>query len=61
MGSVDRALWYIFILSLVLIGVAYWVGLKSDIGSISAALNSLVLYVTGRNSKGNFAGYPKAA
>lgn len=57
----DRTIYYVFVLSLVLIALAYYTGLKSDLGAISSAVNSLILYVTGRNSKGNFAGYPKAA
>lgn len=57
----DKALFYIFVLSLVLIGLAYYVGLTSDVPSIANGLRSLIYSVTGRNSSGNFAGYPKAA
>ena len=57
----DRALFYIFVLSLVLIGLAYYVGLTSDVPSVANGLRSLIYSVTGRTSSGNFAGYPKAA
>jgi hypothetical protein len=50
---------YLFVLSLVLIGLAYYVGLKSDATAIGAQVNSLGLTFTGRNSAGAFAGYPK--
>ena len=57
----DKALMYIFVLSLVLIGLAYYVGLTSDVPTIAAALQSLIYSVTGRDNNGKFAGYPKAA
>ena len=49
---------YLFVLAMVLIGLAYYVGLKSDAGAIGAQVNSLGLTFTGRNSAGAFAGYP---
>lgn len=58
MGEIDKTLWYLFILSLVLIGVAYYTGLKSDVGAFSSAINNLGLTFTGRNSQGQFAAYP---
>lgn len=57
----DRVVWYLFILGLALLALAYYVGLKSDASAISAALNSLILNITGRTKNGQFAGYPKAA
>lgn len=57
----EKALWYVFILSLVLVALAYYTGLKSDAASLGAAFQSLIYAVTGRNNQGTFAGYPKAA
>lgn len=57
----DRALFYIFVLSLVLIALAYYVGLTSDVPKVANAIRSLLYSVTGRNNHGNFAGYPAAA
>lgn len=57
----DRALYYIFILSLVLVALAYYTGLQTDAGALKNAFTSIIYAVTGRNSSGNFAGYPKAA
>lgn len=58
MGEIDKTLWYLFILSLVLIGVAYYTGLKSDAGAFASAINKLGLTFTGRNSQGTFSAYP---
>ena len=57
----DKALMYIFVLSLVLIALAYYTGLTSDVPSVANGLRSIIYSVTGRNNSGNFAGYPKAA
>ena len=57
----ERALFYIFILSLVLDGLAYYVGVQTDAPALANALQQIVYSVTGRNNQGNFAGYPKAA
>ena len=57
----SKALFYIFILSLVLVGLAYYVGVQTDAPALADAFRSIIYSVTGRNSSGNFAGYPKAA
>ena len=57
----EKALWYIFILSLVLIALAYYVGVQTDAPALANAIQQIVYAVTGRNSSGSFAGYPKAA
>jgi len=57
----DRALYYVFILSLVLVALAYYTGLQTDAGALKSAFVSILYAVTGRNASGNFAGYPKAA
>lgn len=57
----EKALFYIFVLSLVLIGLAYYVGVQTDAPALANAIQSIVYAVTGRTSSGSFAGYPKAA
>lgn len=52
---------YLFVLMLVLIALAYYTGLKTDAGAVSSALGSLGQTFTGRNSQGNFAAYPGGA
>ena len=57
----EKALWYIFILSLVLVALAYYVGLKSDSKALGTAFTNLIYALTGRSSGGKFAGYPGGA
>lgn len=63
MDTVDRALTWIFFISLVLVLVAYYVGTKSTVSAFSTAFDNLLLTVTGRitsgKNQGAFAGYPK--
>ena len=59
MDEVDKALHYIFILSLVLIGVAYYAGTTNVLNAVGKNLGSLILTSTGRNAQGNFANYPQ--
>lgn len=59
MDTVNKAMGYAFALALILIALVYFVGLRTDIGSLKDALNTLWLTGTGRNSAGNFAAYPK--
>ena len=58
MDEYDRTLRYLFILALVLIAVAYWVGSTNVLGSLFSGVNTLGLTFTGRNNQGNFAPYP---
>ena len=59
MDELDKALHYIFILSLVLIAVAYYAGSTKVLSTIGSTLGSLILTSTGRNAQGNFANYPQ--
>ena len=59
MDSFDRTIRYIFIISLVLVGVAYYVGSTNLLNSIFSGTNSLILTTTGRTANGTFAGYAK--
>ncbi len=54
----DRALFYGFALSVLLIVVVYFVGVSTDASALGSAVNSLIKTLTGRNDKGNFAQYP---
>jgi hypothetical protein len=58
MDEFDKALWYIFVLSLALILVAYYAGSKAVGSTLFTGLNNTILTATGRNSQGNFAAYP---
>lgn len=49
---------YIFILSALLIFVAYFVGASTDTNALAAGVTKLVYAITGRNSQGNFVAYP---
>ncbi len=53
--------WYGFLLLALLIGVAYFVGLATDINAFSAGLVRVAYAFSGRNAQGNFAGYPTGA
>ena len=61
MDTVDRALQWIFIISLVLVLVAYWAGTRGVANAFFTGFNSLLLTVTGRDSSGKFAAYPGGA
>lgn len=53
---------YIFLLSALLIVVAYFVGAATDVNALANGLFKLVMAVTGRNpATGNFAAYPSGA
>lgn len=54
----DKLITYLFLLSLLLIAVAYYVGLKSDASTVLAGANNILQTATGRNSAGTFASYP---
>ena len=58
MEEFDRAIFYIAILSGLLILVAYHAGANQLLGTSGQQLNSLVLTVTGRNAQGQFGSYP---
>lgn len=58
MSEMGKLIFYIFILSLVLIGVAYYAGVQTDATAFSGAFNSGIQTLTGRNGQGNFAAYP---
>lgn len=61
MSEVDTAIRYIFVLSLILIVVAYFAGSTKVLNSLGSTTNSLIQTATGRNSSGDFAAYPTGA
>ncbi len=57
----DRALFYGFAISVLLIVVVYYIGVQTDAQALGSALNSLVKTLTGRKANGEFASYPAGA
>jgi len=55
----DKALTYIFWLSLFLIAVAYYAGTTKILNAAGSNVGSLILTSTGRNAAGQFANYPQ--
>lgn len=58
MNTINQILWYLFVLSLVLVIVAYYVGFQTDVTTLSGAISNLFQLATGRNAQGVFAAYP---
>lgn len=57
----DSTIRYIFLLSALLIVVAYFVGAATETNTLAAGITKLIYAVTGRNAQGQFAGYPTGA
>lgn len=57
----DSTIRYIFLLSALLIVVAYFVGAATDTNALANGMTKLVYATTGRTSTGNFAAYPTGA
>ena len=57
----DSTIRYIFLLSALLIVVAYFVGAATETNSLAAGVTKLVYAVTGRDTSGKFAAYPSGA
>lgn len=58
MQSVDKLILYIALLSALLIGVVYYLGVQTDAATFGSVFNTLLLTATGRNAQGQFANYP---
>ena len=58
MDEIDRTIRYLFILSVLLIFLAYWAGANQLFKTGGAVLNQVGLTYTGRDSSGRFAAYP---
>jgi len=55
----ERALRYLFVLAVLLLLLAYFVGAQGLGKTLFGGVNQLGLTFTGRTSSGAFAGYPK--
>ena len=53
-----RTIRYLFVLAVLLMLLAYYVGAKGLFGTIFSGVNTLGLTFTGRDSSGKFAPYP---
>jgi hypothetical protein len=61
MSEIDVAIRYIFVLSLILILVAYWAGSTQVLSQLGKTGVSILNTATGRTSGGTFAAYPDNA
>ena len=61
METADRTIRYLFILAVILILVAYYVGSQKLAGTFFGGVNTLGLTFTGRDAGGKFASYPGGA
>jgi hypothetical protein len=61
MTELDKAMTYIFWLSLVLVAVAYYAGTTRVLTTLGTQVGSLILTSTGRDANGQFAAYPQNA
>lgn len=59
METADRTIRYLFLLAVLLMLLAYYVGAKGLFESIFSGVNTLGLTFTGRTKSGTFAGYAK--
>jgi hypothetical protein len=57
----DSTIRYIFLLSALLIIVAYFVGAATETNTLAAGITKLLYAVTGRTASGQFASYPTGA
>jgi hypothetical protein len=58
MNEISKTIFYLFVMGVVLILVAYYAGSKQLISTIFSGVNTLDLTATGRNNQGQFASYP---
>jgi hypothetical protein len=55
----QKVIWYVFILILVFIIVAYYKGFTQDVQTTGGAVARIILYLQGRNNNGTLANYPR--
>lgn len=53
-----KIVFYVFVLAMLLIAVAYYAGLTSDANAIGSNANTILKTVTGRTQTGAFGAYP---
>jgi type III secretory pathway component EscU len=61
MNELDKAMYYIFVLSLILVVVAYYAGSTKVLTALGTQVGSLIMTSTGRTASGQFAAYPQNA
>ena len=57
MDTVNKAMWYLFVMAVILVLVAYWVGSTNLASTIFSGSNSLLRTTTGQGANG-FNAYP---
>ena len=60
-GEVSKALFYLFVLGVILLLVGFYVGSTNLAATIFSGVNTLDLTATGRDAQGNFSAYPALA
>jgi hypothetical protein len=61
MSEVDSAIRYIFVITIVLVIVAYYAGSVKVLSQIGTTATGLINASSGRDSSGNFAKYPSGS
>lgn len=61
MDDVNTTITDIFIVSVLLVIVVYFVGFATDVTTVSTATKNLIYAATGRNAAGQFQNYPQGA
>lgn len=59
MDEFSRTIRYLFIMGILLMILAYYVGATGLLKTIFSGVNTLDLTATGRDQQGNFGAYPK--
>lgn len=57
----NRVPTYLFILSILLIAAAYYIGLSTDASTVFSGTKNILYAATGRNAGGQFQNYPQGA
>ncbi len=58
MGSIDKIVAGLFAASILLVILVYYQGFVADTNAVGAASTTILQTATGRDSSGNFVGYP---
>lgn len=61
MDDLNTTITDIFVVSILLVVVVYFVGFATDVSTVSTAAKGLIYAATGRNSAGQFQNYPQGA
>lgn len=58
MNTLDVTIRDVFIVTVLLVILAFFAGFVTDFKTVTAGVNTLLLTASGRNSQGNFVNYP---